>query len=158
MDATHQDLVLDQFTRQASPFSAAPMITNEVALRMIVEAAQTTSNDTILDVACGPGLVVCAFAPHVREATGIDFTPAMLERARQLAAERGVRNVAWDRGDAYSLPYADGSFTVVVTRYSLHHILDPLLALREMIRVCAHDGRLVGVDAYAPEDPIQADA
>jgi len=158
MDATHQDLVLDQFTRQASPFSAAPMITNEVALRMIVEAAQTTSNDTILDVACGPGLVVCAFAPHVREATGIDFTPAMLERARQLAAERGVRNVAWDRGDAYSLPYADGSFTVVVTRYSLHHMLDPLLALREMVRVCARDGRIVVVDAYAPEDPMQADA
>jgi SAM-dependent methyltransferase len=82
----------------------------------------------------------------------------MLERARQLAAERGVRNVAWDRGDAYSLPYADGSFTVVVTRYSLHHILDPLLALQEMVRVCARDGRIVVVDAYAPEDPMQADA
>ena len=80
MDATHQDLILDQFTRQASPFSAARMITDEMALRMIVKAAQATSNDTILDVACGPGLVVCAFAPHVREATGIDLTPAMLER------------------------------------------------------------------------------
>ena len=158
MDATHQDLILDQFTRQASPFSAAAMITDELALRMIVEAAQATSSDTVLDVACGPGLVVCAFALHVREAAGIDFTPAMLERARRLAAERGARNVAWDQGDAYSLPYADGSFTVVVTRYSLHHLLDPLLALREMVRVCAPGGRIVVVDAYAPEDPIQADA
>jgi SAM-dependent methyltransferase len=158
MDAPHQDLILDQFTRQASPFSAAAMITDEMALRTIVEAARATSNDTVLDVACGPGLVVCAFAPHVRQATGIDFTPAMLERARQLADERGARNIAWDQGDAYSLPYADGSFTVVVTRYSLHHLLDPLSALREMVRVCAPGGRIVVVDAYAPEDPMQADA
>jgi SAM-dependent methyltransferase len=109
MDAAHQDLILDQFTRQASPFSAAPMITDEIPLRMIVEAAQATSDDIILDVACGPGLVVCPFAPHVREATGIDLTLAMFERARQLAPERGVRNVARDRGDACSLPYADGT-------------------------------------------------
>jgi ubiquinone/menaquinone biosynthesis C-methylase UbiE len=157
MDATHEDLVLDQFTRQASPFSAAAMITDEHVLTMIVQAAQATSDDTLLDVACGPGLVVCAFAPHVRKATGIDFTPAMLDRARQLATERRARNVAWDRGDAYSLPYADGSFTIVITRYSLHHLLDPLSALREMVRVCAPDGTIVVVDAYAPEDPAQAD-
>ena len=101
---------------------------------------------------------MCAFAPYVRNAVGIDFTPAMLARARQLAADRGHRNVAWDQGNAYSLPYADGSFTVVVTRYSLHHLLDPLSAFREMVRVCAPDGMVVVVDAYAPEDPAQADA
>lgn len=157
-DATHRNLILDQFTRQVSAFSAAAMITDQQALRMIVEAAQATSDDTILDVACGPGLVVCAFAPHVRKATGIDVTPAMLDRARMLATEQGARNVAWDQGDAYSLPYADGSFTVVVTRYSLHHLLDPLAALREMVRVCAPEGRVVVVDAYAPEDRMQANA
>lgn len=58
-ETTHQDRILDQFTRQASPFSAAAMITDEAALGMIVEAARTTSNDMVLDVACGPGIVVC---------------------------------------------------------------------------------------------------
>src|SRR5215471_13532163 len=90
MEATHQDLILDQFTRQAPPFSAAAMISDEAALGMIVEAAQATVNDMILDVACGPGLVVCAFAPHVRTATGIDVTPVMLDQPRQLAAKRRV--------------------------------------------------------------------
>jgi SAM-dependent methyltransferase len=156
--AAHEGLILDQFTRQASPFSAAAMITDERALRLIVEAARAAAEDTVLDVACGPGLVVCAFAPHVRKATGIDVTPAMLDRARQLAAERGARNTAWDRGDAYSLPYADGSFTVVVTRYSLHHLVDPTAALREMVRVCAPGGRIAVVDAYAPDDPAKAAA
>ena len=75
-----------------------------------------------------------------------------------LAARKGIRNVAWDQGDAYHLRYADGGFSIVVTRYSLHHLLDPQAALREMVRVCAPGGRIVVVDAYAPEDPAQAAA
>jgi SAM-dependent methyltransferase len=156
--ATHEALVLDQFTRQAAPFSTAAMITDARALRLLVEAAQPSAKDAILDVACGPGLVVCAFAPHVEQATGIDFTPAMLDKARALAAERGLENVAWDQGDAYALPYVDGSFTIVVTRYSLHHLERPLAALKEMVRVCAPGGRIIVVDAYAPQDPAQAAA
>jgi SAM-dependent methyltransferase len=157
-EATHRGLILDQFTRQAAPFSAAAMIIDEAVLTMIVEAARPAADDAVLDVACGPGLVVCAFAPYARKAVGIDMTPAMLDRARELAAERGVRNVAWDEGDAYSLPYADGSFTMVVTRYSFHHLLEPEIALREMVRVCAPGGRIVVVDAYACEDPVKAAA
>src|SRR5262249_60734251 len=93
-DTSHQDLILDQFTRQATVFSTAPAITDEEALGMIVKAARTTPDDRLLDVACGPGLVVCAFAPHVREATGIDRTPAMLEQARKLATDKRVAKLA----------------------------------------------------------------
>src|SRR5437899_10255263 len=104
-DANHKDLILDQFTRQATVFSTAPAITDEEALWMIIRAARPTPGDRLLDVACGPGLVVCAFAPHVREATGIDMTPAMLERAGKLAVDKGAANVTWHQGDVYSLPY-----------------------------------------------------
>jgi ubiquinone/menaquinone biosynthesis C-methylase UbiE len=155
-DATHQDLILDQFTRQATVFSTAPSITDEDALRMIVEAARAAPDDTLLDVACGPGIVVCAFAPHVREATGIDVTPAMLERAQKLATDKGLSNVTWRQGDVYSLPYDDGSFTIVTTRFSFHHFLHPASVLREMVRVCAPGGRMVVVDDYASEDPVKA--
>jgi ubiquinone/menaquinone biosynthesis C-methylase UbiE len=157
-DATHQDLILDQFTRQASVFSTATAITDEAALRMIVEAARPAPDDRLLDVACGPGLVVCAFAPHVRAATGIDVTPAMLERARKLAADKGLANVAWRHGDVYALPYEDASFTIVTTRFSFHHFLDPAAVLREMVRVCAPGGRIVVVDDYASDDPAKAAA
>jgi ubiquinone/menaquinone biosynthesis C-methylase UbiE len=155
-DANHQDLILEQFTRQATVFSTAPSITDERALQMIVEAAGAGPDDTVLDVACGPGLVLCAFAPHVREAVGIDVTPAMLERARTLAAEKGLSNVSWRQGDVYSLPFADGSFTIVTTRFSFHHFLHPAAVLREMARVCAPQGRIVVVDDYAPDDPAKA--
>jgi ubiquinone/menaquinone biosynthesis C-methylase UbiE len=157
-DATHQDLILDQFTRQATVFSTATAITDEDALRMVVEAARPAPDDRLLDVACGPGLVVCAFAPHVQAATGIDVTPAMLERARKLVADKGLANVAWRQSDVSALPYADASFTIVTTRFSVHHFLDPAAVLREMVRVCAPGGRIVVVDDYASEDPAKAAA
>jgi SAM-dependent methyltransferase len=157
MSATgHQDLILDQFTRQATLFSAAAPITNEDALRMVVAAAQPEPTDTVLDIACGGGIVVCAFAPHVGTATGIDMTPAMLEQARRLASEKGLTNVAWRQGDVTTLPYDDASFTIVVTRYSFHHLVDPRAVLREMVRVCAPGGRIVVVDTCASEDPAKA--
>jgi ubiquinone/menaquinone biosynthesis C-methylase UbiE len=157
-NATHQDLILDQFTRQATVFSTATAITDEDALRMIVEAVRPGSDDRLLDVACGPGLVVCAFAPHVQAATGIDVTPAMLEQAHNLAADKALTNVAWRQGDVYALPYEDASFTIVTTRFSFHHFLDPVAVLREMVRVCAPQGRIVVVDDYASEDPAKAAA
>jgi ubiquinone/menaquinone biosynthesis C-methylase UbiE len=92
-DAAHSDLIRDQFTRQATPFSTAAPIASEAALKMIIDAARPGPSDTLLDVACGGGIVVCAFAPHLRHATGIDVTPAMLQRARALAAEKGLANV-----------------------------------------------------------------
>jgi len=155
-DAGHQERILDQFTRQATPFSTANTITDANALRMIVEAATPAPGDTVLDVACGGGIIVCAFAPEVKHATGIDMTPAMLDRARQHAAEKGVTNVSWDQGDVGSLPYADGTFNIVVTRFSMHHFLDPVSVLREMVRVCAPGGRVVVVDMYASDNPAKA--
>jgi len=155
-DASHQGLILDQFTRQASLFSTAAPITNADAVRMIVEAARPGPDDTVLDVACGGGIVVCAFAPHVRRATGIDVTPAMLNEAQRLAAEKGLTNVEWHRGDVNSLPFEDGSSAIVVTRFSVHHFPDPAAVLREMARVCVPGGRLVVVDMYASHDPAKA--
>ncbi|HEX3418844.1 MAG TPA: class I SAM-dependent methyltransferase, partial [Stellaceae bacterium] len=124
-DASHPGLILDQFTRQATLFSTAAPITNADALRMIVEAARPGPDDTVLDVACGGGIVVCAFASHVRRATGIDMTPAMLDQAQRLAMETGLTNVEWRQGDVSSLPFEDGSFTIVVTRFSVHHFPQP---------------------------------
>ena len=153
---THNSLIRDQFTRQATPFSTAAPIADEGALRLVVEAAGTGPDDTVLDVACGGGIVVCGFAPHVRHATGIDMTPAMLERARALAAEKRLANVSWREGNVTHLPYPAGAFTIVVTRFAVHHFPDPHAVFREMLRVCAPGGRVVVVDTCASPDPAKA--
>jgi SAM-dependent methyltransferase len=155
-DDAHSLLIRDQFTRQATPFSTAAPIASEDALRLIVEAAEAGPDDTVLDVACGGGIVVCGFAPHIRHATGIDMTPAMLERAQALAAEKGIANVSWREGDVTHLPYPDGAFTIVVTRFAVHHFPDPKAVFAEMVRVCAPGGRVVVVDTCASPDPAKA--
>ncbi|NOT57836.1 MAG: methyltransferase type 11, partial [Deltaproteobacteria bacterium] len=63
---THHELILDQFTKQAVPFATAPGIKDEEALRLVVEFTGAGPHDTVLDVACGPGLIVCAFAKVVK--------------------------------------------------------------------------------------------
>jgi SAM-dependent methyltransferase len=152
----HREAILDQFTRQAIPFASAPSIRDEAALRLIVEWSGAGPDDTVLDVACGPGLVVTAFARVARHVTGIDLTPAMLERARAYAVEQGLTNVSWSLGDVLPLPWPDASFTIVTARFAFHHFLDPLAVLKEMKRVCAPGGTVMVVDS-APA-PDKADA
>src|SRR5207244_7010379 len=135
-----RELVVEQFTKQAIPFSTAPGIQDRDALALLVAATRAGADDAVLDVACGPGLVVCAFAAVVRHATGVDLTPAMIERARALQAEKGLENVSWRLGDVLPLPYPDGSFSIVTSRFAFHHFLDPRGVLAEMKRVCAPGG------------------
>ncbi|HEV8436789.1 MAG TPA: methyltransferase domain-containing protein [Methylomirabilota bacterium] len=156
MTSDHRDAILDQFTRQAVPFSTAPGIKDEQALRFLVESSGAGPEDTVLDVACGGGLVVCAFARVVRHATGIDLTPAMLERARALQREQGLENVSWKLGDVLPLPFGDGSFSIVTSRFAFHHFLDPRAVLAEMARVCAPGGKVVVADSEASPDPAKA--
>jgi len=155
---SQRERVVDQFSRQSVPFSTAAPMRNEQALRLLVEASHAGPEDAVLDVACGPGLVACAFARQVRHVTGIDLTPAMIKRARELAREQGLANLDWCCGDVVPLPFADHSFSVVVSRLAFHHFPDPARVLSEMMRVCRPGGRVVVADLIASADPARAAA
>ena len=156
MSDAHREAILDQFTRQAVPFATAPSIRDEAALRMIVEFSGTGPDDTVLDVACGPGILACAFAKVARHVTGIDLTPAMLERARLLQTEQGLTNLTWHHGDVLPLPFGDGAFTLVVSRFAFHHLLEPAAVLAEMRRVCAPGGMVMVIDSVPAPDKAAA--
>jgi ubiquinone/menaquinone biosynthesis C-methylase UbiE len=154
--SSHNSRILDQFTRQAAPFAAAGTIRNQEALDRIVQWAGTGLEDTVLDVACGPGLLACAFARVAKHATGMDMTPAMLEQARKTQQQQGLKNVSWEQGDVYSLPFPDAHFSIVSSRFVFHHLQGPLSALKEMKRVCNPGGKIVVAD-MAPQ-PAKAAA
>ncbi|HWF03701.1 MAG TPA: methyltransferase domain-containing protein [Candidatus Angelobacter sp.] len=154
--ASHSDRILDQFTRQAAPFAGSASIRNEEALNRIVEWAGTGAEDSVLDVASGPGLLVCAFARVAKHATGVDMTPAMLEQARKLQKEKGLTNVTWQPGDVYALPFPQPQFSIVSSRFAFHHFQDPLAALKEMKRVCQPGGRVVVADMAPRPDRAAA--
>jgi ubiquinone/menaquinone biosynthesis C-methylase UbiE len=154
--SNHADRIVDQFTRQAQPFSVAAPIADESALQRIVEATGASAQDSVLDVACGPGLVACAFARVAKSVVGIDLTPAMIERAQALAAAQHCRNVEFRTGDVQRLPYADGAFSIVVSRLAFHHFEQPAQVLSEMVRVCRPGGVIAVVDLLAPADSVRA--
>jgi SAM-dependent methyltransferase len=106
----------------------------------------------VLDVACGPGILACAFAKQARHVTGIDITPAMLEQARKLQTESLLENVDWQACDVNHLPFKDDSFSMLVTRYAFHHFEQPDAVLTEMIRVCAPGGKVVIIDSAPPAE------
>jgi ubiquinone/menaquinone biosynthesis C-methylase UbiE len=155
--ADQRSLIVDQFTRMAKPFAELPAHSTDDSIRLVREAAGISASDEVLDVACGPGLLACAFAADARHVTGIDLTPAMIEQAEALAKTRGLTNVTWQVGDVATLPYPDGVFSVAFTRYSFHHLLDPAGVLAEMVRVARPGGRVVVVDVYTTS-PEQAQA
>jgi len=141
-------LIVDQFTKQAVPFREFPAHSSESSVEHVLRASEVKPTDTVLDVACGPGLVSCAFAKVARHVTGIDLTPAMIEQAEGLQKSNRLTNLAWRVGDVSALPYEDSLFALVFTRYSFHHMLDPRCVLGEMVRVCVPGGRVVVVDVY----------
>jgi len=144
---THNEKIVEQFTRWARPFAQLPVHSEADGMARTLAAARLEPGMRVLDVACGPGIVACAAALRGGHVTGIDITPAMLDQARERQRALKLDNLEWRLGDASRLPFADGSFDVVLTRYSFHHMTDPGAALREMKRVCRKGGRVVVIDA-----------
>ncbi|WP_336762640.1 class I SAM-dependent methyltransferase [Asaia sp. VD9] len=142
----HDTRIIDQFTRWASPFAALPLHAEAESMAHTIAACAVEPGMSVLDVACGPGIVACALAKEGGVVTGIDLTPAMIDQAQQRARQTGT-TACFQIGNARALPFADGAFHRVVTRYSFHHMETPALCLQEMVRVCRPGGRVIVIDA-----------
>jgi SAM-dependent methyltransferase len=110
----------------------------------------------LLDVACGHGRHAVAIAQRGARVTGLDFSDALLHRARHLAAEIGVR-VDWTRADMRALPFGEGHFRGALLLDAFGYFereMEDRLVMREMARVLAPAGRIALKVANA--DPIIA--
>lgn len=150
--ATHRALTIDQFTRQAVSFANLPG--HSSSLGLLTQLGRPSVADDVLDVACGPGLVACHFAPLVAHVAGLDITPEMISQAGQAQAGRGLTNMTWRVGSADPLPFPDATFSLVLTRYSFHHFQRPAAVLPEMVRVCRPGGRVLVADVVQPADKV----
>jgi ubiquinone/menaquinone biosynthesis C-methylase UbiE len=98
----------------------------------------------ILDVAIGTGRNLPHYPPEAT-VTGIDLSPAMLEVARQRAADLGI-DLDLRTGRAEHLPFADNTYDTVVCAISLCTIPEPAAAIAEMHRVLVPGGHLLLID------------
>ncbi len=152
----HKAIVRQEFTRQAEAYAAMPAITNSERLARLVRTVQTGPGARVLDVATGPGYVAAAFAEAGCEVIGLDLTDAPLAIAEKMRQERGLANLRFQTGDAEHLPFSEGTFDIVVSRYALHHCEDAGLVIGEMVRVCRAQGVVVIEDLVASEYPERA--
>jgi SAM-dependent methyltransferase len=155
-DYYHNKLIIGQFTKQAIPFAKKSAQYIDETFEKILTVVDVDKNDNVLDVACGTGSISIKFAELSKHVTGIDITPAMIEQAKLLQKEKMLNNLKWDIGDvSRQLPYPSISFSVVVTRFSFHHFLNPLSVLIEMNRVCSIGGQIIVIDPTPPPDKAE---
>jgi SAM-dependent methyltransferase len=110
-------------------------------IRMALNMLELSPNDRVLDVACGPGNFTRDFARAANTglAVGLDASKAMLAVA---ARKSESANIAYVRGDACALPFREASFDAICCFAALYLIEEPMLALDEIVRVLAPDGRV----------------
>ena len=99
----------------------------------------------VLDAGSGTGFLSLELASRGHRVTGIDFAPAMLAEARRKAAEQGAA-ISFEEADAEQLPFAPGSFDLVVSRHVLWTLPHPQAAIDEWKRVLRPGGRLAVID------------
>jgi ubiquinone/menaquinone biosynthesis C-methylase UbiE len=95
----------------------------EDAARRAIARADVTTDDRVLDIACGTGNAALAAAPLAGSVAGVDFEPALLNVARSRSKDVGA-TVDWMVGDALALPFEDGAFDVVLSVFGIMYAAD----------------------------------
>ena len=154
MTTAHTQVVQKQFGEQASAYlsSAVHAQGTEFALLQAELAGQGEAR--LLDLGCGAGHVSFHVAPLVKEVVAYDLSQQMLDVVAAAAVDRGLGNIRTVQGAAERLPFADGEFDFVFSRYSAHHWSDLGLALREVRRVLKPGGMAAFVDVLSPGSPL----
>jgi ArsR family transcriptional regulator len=104
---------------------------------------------TVGDLGCGTGQMTAALAPFVKRVLAVDASAAMLQAAKKRL--QSFDNVELRRGELEALPIDDGRLDAATLALVLHHLPEPVLALRDVSRVLKPHGRLLIVDMLAHE-------
>jgi SAM-dependent methyltransferase len=119
---------------------------------LLCEAVDLRAGEHVLDVACGNGNAALAAARRFCVVTGVDYVPALLERARERVRAEGLE-ASFQEGDAEALPFHDGSFDVVLSTCGAMFAPDQEQTAGELLRVCRPGGR-IGMVNWTPDSYV----
>ena len=153
---THEQTVRHQFDPRAEAYLASPVHRAgpdlEHAKSLVRQATAPVSQ--ALDIGCGAGHLAFKLAAYAGRMVALDPSAAMLATVSSSAAERGLSQIEVRQGNAESLPFPDGSFPLVCTRYSAHHWTRLEAAVQEMRRVLAPGGHALIIDTLGEDDAL----
>ncbi len=144
------------FDSQAPKFERAPVQSDPVAIERLVREAGFPEGGLVLDAGCGPGLVAAAFLEAGFRLLGVDLSAEMIARAQKRcerygASGRFLQVSVFDR----SLDPL-GPFDAAVSRYVLHHVIDPAAFVARQVALLRPGGVLVVNDHVTDPAPESA--
>jgi demethylmenaquinone methyltransferase/2-methoxy-6-polyprenyl-1,4-benzoquinol methylase len=117
--------------------------------RRITVEQVVRKGDRVLDACCGTGDIAVAARSRGADVVGLDFSEAMLERARAKSSE-----IEWIRGDVLALPFEDASFDAVTVGFGVRNVDDLEAGLRELRRVLRPGGRVGILEITRPRGAL----
>ncbi|MER0443557.1 methyltransferase domain-containing protein [Streptomyces sp. Edi4] len=126
---------------------------NEGFNEPLLRAAAIAPGERVLDLGCGAGQTsrLAARRAHPGQVLGLDLSAPELDRARALAAQEGLDNLRFERGDAQVHPFSPGSFDVALSRFGIMFFADPAAAFAHVRGALRPGGRLAFASLSAPE-------
>jgi 2-polyprenyl-3-methyl-5-hydroxy-6-metoxy-1,4-benzoquinol methylase len=140
----HDRALAEAFDAQAERFERAPVQSDPAALARLVAFAELDPDRLVLDAGCGPGLVAEAFLNAGHRVFGVDLSDDMVRRARLRCARFGDR-AGFRVASVFDLA-PERPFDAAVTRYVVHHVMDPLGFIRRLVDLVRPGGVLVVCD------------
>ena len=121
----------------------------QIVSELLIEALDVHSTEHVLDVATGSGNAALAAARRGCEVVGIDYVPALLDRARRRRDAEGL-DAQFVEGDAEALPFGDGQFDVVSSVFGAMFAPNQEQTAAELLRVTRSGGR-IGLASWTPD-------
>ena len=122
--------------------------TLQIVGETLCEALDLRAGERVLDVAAGNGNATLAAARRWCDVVSTDYVGALLERGKTRASAEGLA-VQFEEADAENLPYADGSFDVVLSTFGVMFTPNQERAASELARVCKSGGK-IGLANWTP--------
>lgn len=153
---TDNDLVEKVYRQLAKIYDVAFGAVLQSGRERAIRALPSGRKLRVLEIGIGTALTLPEY-PATCEIIGLDFSSAMLEKAkRRVAALGATGRVALVQADATHLPFADGFFDVVFAPYVMSVVSNPIGVAREANRVCHPEGRVVLLNHFGSEQPAVA--
>lgn len=147
---SHHENVDRQFGSQASAYLTSAVHATGRDLERLSARLAAFPRAKLLDMGCGAGHASFIAAAQVKEVVAYDLSAQMLDVVNEAALTRNISNLTTQQGYAEALPFDDGAFDVVISRYSAHHWHDVGKALREVKRVLKPGGTVIFMDVMSP--------
>ena len=120
-------------------------------LNLLLNLCKVKDDDKILDLGTGNGYIAFELArryPNV-SIVGLDIAESSINKNNRIVESENLHNIKFYSYDGITLPFEDGSFTKIVSRYAFHHFPEPVNMLKSIHKKLANHGKIILSDAMA---------